>query len=109
MNAQFLLSKSEEKKLISKAKKGDSEAALKLYLYYEAGQFDQLEAFFWLRTAAGLKNPKAEYSLALYYAEDRPINIFHLSSAKMWLARAQKDGSPEAEKKLKELEAKEKK
>ena len=105
LNAYFDLSKKSEKHLIIKGGHGDAQAAFKLYLYYELVRLDHIEALFWLRTAAGLGHANAENALGRFYADQRSINYFNLSSAKMWLERAIKDGAPEAKKDLKELEA----
>ena len=103
LNSDFSLTEKDQNKLIVKTSHGDSEAAYKLYLFNYCVTGDKLEGIFWLRTAAGLKHPIAEYNLGLFYM-DKYKEFYNLENAKRWFQKAKRDGYESAEKKLKEIE-----
>jgi TPR repeat protein len=103
MDSTLVLPKQEWEKVITKAENGDSVEALKLYLHYRTLS-DRIEEMFWLRTAADLRNPIAEYNMGILYTNEKYENLF---KAKVWLQRAKADGVSMAGFELKRLEARE--
>ena len=101
LNEGLSLSRNEQKMLVAKAVNGDSKAAYKLYMFYDYVSFDRIEAIFWLRTAAGLKHPLAEYNLGMMYL-DKNREFYNLENAKRWFKKLK--GDMDAEKKLKQIE-----
>jgi len=118
MNSDLNLTRKQQVKLAFRARNGDGKAANQLYMYYACVANDRLESIFWLRMAAGLHYPMAEYNLGNTYFSLGSVGLAHsieerdLPRAKYWFLRAKsdglpraKDGFPDAESKLKEIEA----
>jgi TPR repeat protein len=85
----FLLDPSVEAELLRRAGEGDDEAAHRLSLHYAATK-DGGRADRWLRTAAGLGNPVAQYSLWFKLHAQRDCAT--QQEAHAWLQRAADQG-----------------
>lgn len=85
----FLLDPSLEAELLRRAGEGDGEAAHRLSLHYAAIE-DRAHADHWLRTAAGLGNPVAQYSL--WFKLRAQLDCTKQQEAHAWLQRAADQG-----------------
>lgn len=90
----FNMSESEVASLAEKSKSGDANAALKLYRYYDFVTLEHKQAIYWLERAATLNSPSAQYILGKYYYDDPSIK--DLQKSKLWMERANQNGSTEA-------------
>lgn len=85
----FLLAPDKEAELLQLAREGDGEAAHRLSLHYTTIE-DDGRADHWLRTAAELGEPVAQYSLWFKLQKQRDCATRHEAHA--WLQRAADQG-----------------
>ena len=98
----FYLSDSDLDAAKNNAIYGDAEAALKVALYYETVKFDTMSGLSWMNIAANHGNVTAQLNMANLYLYDGRLK--NLKLAVFWLKEAEKNGSTEAIKLLKEIE-----
>lgn len=89
LNDIFLLDRDKEAELLQLARQGDGEAAHRLSLHYKTIDNDE-PADHWLRTAAELGEPVAQYSLWFKLQKHRDCATRHEAHA--WLQRAADQG-----------------
>ncbi len=97
----YALGEPERVELEKKAEAGDAEAAFRLAQYHTFTRNDAAQRERWLRVAARLGHRTAQLNLAVELSRDGK----DLAGAAHWAAEARKDGSPEADRLLGELEA----
>jgi TPR repeat protein len=88
------LSWAKRKYLLSRAQRGDGEAALRLYYYYDFCTDERTTADHWLHEAARLGEPNAQYTLGALLASQGKRNV----STRMRQGAAQNSEQPVGEK-----------
>lgn len=102
INESFNISKEDLPKIKKEALLGSSEAAFKLFNYYELYLYDVEQMMYWLTIAAENGHVYAQYHLAFFLNKiSTPESKFR---AKFWAKKAQKNGVKEAKELLQELE-----
>lgn len=103
-NQSDYLSQEELKNLKRKALTGDGEAAYMLSNYYEYADGDHKMSRYWLRKAATLGWPVAQYSLGMFVFNKAKTEAQRQEGIS-WLEKASANGFPEAKADLKRIRA----
>ncbi|WP_158534200.1 hypothetical protein [Paracidovorax avenae] len=99
--ASFYLDENELKSCIEKAEQGDGNASMKVYRHFSLGLYDAEKSKYWLKYAADLNVPEAQYELAYHYLMSGEVR-----DAEKWAEKARFNGSPDAVKIIDEIKRK---
>ena len=97
----FYLSENELKSCMEKAERGDGSASMKVYRHFSLGLYDAEKSNHWLKYAANLNVPEAQYELAYHYLMGGKIK-----DAEEWAEKARFNGSADAVKIIEEIKRK---
>jgi len=110
-NAALNLTPKQRTDLSEMAIAGDSDAAWRLSIYYEAYAFDWPDAIYWKQISAENGDPRHQYSFGVFLtdysegpqSEGVPRDLAR-RRGKYWICKAAQKGLPYAQSKIREIE-----